>query len=215
MQPFSPTPLRSRLIHLLGLFALVLLPANGQEERAADHEELIALRTRFTEALNERDFEKLKPLVHEDLTFISISNEKIKGLEELKDYWDKLFTGDQAILESITVNPVADERTTFLGDEVGVAQGTSRDTFGFRILGERELTNRWTAVVVREGGQWKVSRVHMSANVLDNPVLQATKKSSGLIGAVIGLVVGAILVILVSRLRSRWRSKSTPEPLSP
>lgn len=58
----------------------------AQEDREADHQALIALRNQFTEALNNQDFEAMKPLVSENLTFISISNEKVEGIDGLEAY---------------------------------------------------------------------------------------------------------------------------------
>jgi ketosteroid isomerase-like protein len=176
-------------------------PAIAQpEDRAEDHEQLIALRKQFTKALNERDFEALKPLVTDSLTLISISNEKITGIDELKAYWEKLFVGEDSVLESFTVAPEADDYTTFLSDSVGVAQGVSHDVLEFRQVGRRELTSRWTAIVEKIDGEWKVARIHISANVLENPVLDAKEfvgnlKAGGgaLVGLLLGLVLGALL----------------------
>ena len=165
-------------------------------DREEDHAALIALRETFTVAINQRDFESLRPLVSDQLTFISISNEKVSGLDGLAEYWNELFEGDQSILTSITVSPTADERTVFFGDSIGVTQGTSNDTFEFRKAGRRELTTRWTAVVEKNQGQWRVARVHMSANVLDNPVIDASNALSTLkmgAGAAGGFVLGALL----------------------
>lgn len=182
-------------------------PAIAQDDdRPEDHQALIDLREKFTEALNNRDFEALKPLVTDSLTFISISNEKISGLNELKAYWEKLFEGAGSILKSMTVAPVADARTTFFGDSVGVTQGTSVDTFEFRKVGFRQLTTRWTAVVVKAEGQWKVARIHSSANVLDNPVLDANSFVGNLkmgAGAVLGFLLALMAAVLFRRLRAK------------
>jgi ketosteroid isomerase-like protein len=124
------------------------------DARAADHQALVTLREQFTAALNGRDFEALKPLVTESMTFVSISNERIDGIGGLKAYWDRLFEGGDSVLESMTVAPVADEQTEFFGDSLGVTQGTSQDEFVFRGAGRRALTTRWTAVVEKSGGQW-------------------------------------------------------------
>ena len=182
-----------------GLYCGVASAIAQPDDRAADHEELIALRKQFTKALNERDFEALKPLVTDSLTFISISNEKVSGIDGLKAYWDKLFDGEDSVLESLTVAPEADDYTTFLSDSVGVAQGVSQDVLDFRQAGRRELTTRWTAVVEKTDGKWKVSRIHMSANVLENPVLDAKEfvgnlKAGGgvLVGLLVGLLLGAV-----------------------
>lgn len=183
---------------LVALYAIVAdsLVAAQDADRADDHAALIELREKFTDAMNKRDFEALKPLVTDSLTVISIDNEKVTGLDELSKYWNKLFEGDQSIIMSISVAPVADEKTVFFGDNIGIAQGTSTDKFEFRKAGTRELTTRWTAVVEKDQGQWKVARIHLSANVMDNPVIDATKAFGNLkmaAGALVGFLLGALL----------------------
>ena len=183
--------------------SLLAIPAAAQEEeRAADHEELRALRDAFAGALNQQDFEALKGLVTEDLSFTSISNETLNGAAELEAYWTKLFDGEESVMTGLAVAPKADALTKFLGDDVGIARGSSQDTYQFRKVGDRKMTSRWTAVVRKVDGKWKVSAVHMSGNVLDNPVLDATK-SVGLIKMIVAGVVGLLLGALIFRRRRK------------
>ena len=167
---------------------------------AAEHEKLRELRDSFVTALNAQDFTVLKGLVTEDLKFTTISNEQINGTAELEAYWKRLFDGDESIMTGLKVAPEADELTTFLGAGTGVAQGTSQDVYSFRKVGDRKMTSRWTAVVRKVGDGWKVSHVHMSGNVLDNPVLDA-KATFGTIKTVIGFVIGLVLGALLFRRR--------------
>ena len=41
---------------------------------------------------------------------------------------------------------------------------------------EFDLENRWTAALVKEEGEWKLAAYHVSANVLDNAVLDIAKR---------------------------------------
>ena len=183
------------------LFAFAFLIGNRESlaQASADHDSLVAIREQFTKALNERDFEAMKPLVADDFTFVAVNNEKVSGVEELKAYWDKLFTGDKSLLKSLTVAPVADAKTVFFGDSVGVAQGTSNDVYDIRAVGRREMKSRWTAVVTKVDGNWKVARVHMSANILDNPVLQATKGAGRFLPLILGILAGLIIGAMLFR----------------
>ncbi|HUF63531.1 MAG TPA: nuclear transport factor 2 family protein [Verrucomicrobiales bacterium] len=182
--------------------------ALGQEDdaREADHAALRELRERFGEALNGRDFAALEPLLAESFTFVAVDNRKFTGVEELKSYWESLFTGKNAVLASITVAPEADEETFFFGPGYGMAQGSSRDVYDFNVLGRREMPSRWTAVVHEEAGQWKVSHVHMSANVLDNPVVSAVRKASSAkagMALLVGLTAGGVLGWSMGRSRRK------------
>ena len=118
-----------------------------------------------------------------------------------------MFVGEKAILDSMTVAPEADEETHFLGEAVGVTQGISKDVYEFKSVGRRELESRWTAVVEKVGGKWKVARVHMSANVLDNAVLDAATKL-GTIKAIIGAASGLLLGLILGRLFFRRKGSA-------
>ncbi|EKD26401.1 MAG: hypothetical protein ACD_79C01221G0011 [uncultured bacterium] len=39
------------------------------------------------------------------------------------------------------------------------------------------MKTRWTAVVIKEDNQWKIVAVHIGANVMDNPILEASSMS--------------------------------------
>ena len=59
------------------------------------------------------------------------------------------------------------------------------------------MTTSWTAVVKKDNNIWKLVKVHFSANILDNPVLdyaaEAAKRSlliTGLSAAFGGILVG-------------------------
>jgi ketosteroid isomerase-like protein len=175
-------------------------PAKAQEGNEAEHEKLRVLRDAFTAALNAQDFAALKGLVAEDLKFTTISNEQISGVAELEAYWKRLFDGDDSELTGLKVAPEADELTSFLSADVGVVQGSSQDVYSFRKMGDREMTSRWTAVVKKVASEWKVSHVHMSGNVLDNPVLDATAMV-GTVKAVVAFVIAFLIAALVFRRR--------------
>ncbi|MBL8507009.1 MAG: hypothetical protein JNM11_01000, partial [Chitinimonas sp.] len=68
------------------------------------------------------------------------------------------------------------------------------------------MPTRWTAVVAREGGSWKLVKLHFSVNLLDNPMLTATKEYAlrGVLAVgVVLLLLGAILGYWLGRRRSR------------
>jgi len=190
---------------LLGLFlALTFIATDSAlaEERQADHDALRAMLSTATEALNSQNFDLVQPLLHENFTIITVDNQKFTTLDEFRTYWNGLFTGDIPLLQRIEVNAVTDDLTTFLDESTGVVHGTSLDTYHFSDVGVREMPTRWTAVVQKADGEWKLVKVHFSANLLDNPVLDAAKASTmklaglALLG---GIFLGAVIVYLIKR----------------
>ena len=96
--------------------------------------------------------------------------------------------------------PEADQPTTFLDDNSGVVYGKSNDRYTFMDGDVREMTSRWSAVVQKDAGTWKLVSVHFSANLLDNPVIDVAKDTArrmmiiiGVVGLVAGLAIGFLL----------------------
>ncbi len=185
------------------LLCLLALPALAQE-READHEALRAILQQGAQALNTRNFDAIPPLLHPQFTIITVDNRKFTTLDAFKAYWNGLFEGEDPVLERIEARPVADALTEFVGDDVGVAHGTSDDVYHFLDGDVRSMPTRWTAVVARDAGVWKLVKLHFSANVLDNPVLDATRDGALRITAAVGaglLVVGLVAGFLFGRRR--------------
>lgn len=192
---------------LIALSVLLLLfsavPANAQD-REQDHEELRGLLRSLTEAVNSRGLDIARPLVHPHFTMITVDNRKFTSIDDFEAYWEGLFTGDNALLAKVDLRPEADELTDFLGDDIGIVHGTSNDTYVFTDGEERTMGSRWTAVVQKDEGIWKLSRIHFSANLLDNPILDAAKTFAywtGGGGLALGLIIGGLLTGLLMRRR--------------
>ncbi len=172
------------------------------EERKTDHDALRALLAKSATALNTRKLDSMADELHPGFTVITVDNQKLVGLNALKNYYSELFDGPKAILEKLETRPVADEVTQFVDATTGVAYGVSNDIYRFKDGDTRTMKTRWSAVVVKEGDVWKLVNVHFSANVLDNPLLDTlraqTQKLALLAGAA-GLIIGALLMALLRR----------------
>ena len=171
-------------------------------ERAKDHDVLRALLVRGAEALNKRNFDAVAPSLHPAFTIITADNQKHVGLDAFKKYYLGLFDGPNAVLSKFETRVAVDDETRFIDADTGVVYGTSQETYQFKDGDVRTMQTRWSAVTKKEAGDWKLVNVHFSANVLDNPVLDATKSFSKKLaagGAVIGLVVGVLLMALLRR----------------
>ena len=192
------------LVALVVLILGVPTGALAQEERKQDHDQLRALMKKGAEALSTRNLDVMAPYVHPDFTVVTIDNKKLKGIAELKAYYDSLFEGKGALLKAIEVRPEADEATDFLDANSGVSFGTSNDRYTFLDGDVREMKSRWSAVVQKDGDTWKLVNVHFSANILDNPVLNAAKsalRNTMLIAGAVGLLVGVAIGFLLRRRR--------------
>lgn len=193
---------RFRRVVLTALLVLVPMVSASAQDREQDHAELRTLLKTLTEAINSRDLDRARPFVHNRFTMITVDNGKFKSVDEFEAYWEGLFTGEDAMLTEAELQPESDEPTEFLGEDIGVVHGTSNDTFRFVNGDERVMKSRWTAVVQKEDGVWKLSRAHFSANILDNPVLRAAQSFSYWLaggGLIVGLILGVLITFLIRR----------------
>ena len=191
-----------RRIVLTVCLVLVPLVSVNAQSREQEHDELRDLLKTLTEAVNSRDLDRARPLTHSQFTMITVDNEKFTSVDEFEAYWEGLFTGEDALLTKVELRPEADDLTEFVSENVGVVHGTSNDSFRFVDGKERVMKSRWTAVVQKEDGVWKLSRAHFSANLLDNPVLRAAQSFSYWLaggGLIAGFLLGGLITYIVRR----------------
>lgn len=190
---------RSLVVVLSLLLAFSLFAQSPAEERHADHEELRALLRAGTQALNARQIDALAPLFARQFVITTVDGRTFRDLAAFKAYIDQLY-GTQ--VQKIDFRPEAAELTQFVGPDTGLSWGKSDDTYTFKDGDVRTMTSRWTATVTREDGRWKVAALHISANILDNPVVDATRRWVWIAAAIalaIGLLLGFVLRALTAR----------------
>jgi hypothetical protein len=172
------------------------------QDRSQDHDELRALLKAMTEAMNSRNLKTIAPLLHDKFSITTVDQQVFTTLPDFESYFNNLFNGDKALLKSITFNPTADVLTEFVGENIGLSHGTSTDTYLFTDGETRVMSSRWTAVVYKDNGKWKVLSVHIGTNLLDNPVITALKSKLYQIGIGAGLA-GLLLGFGLMRLTRR------------
>lgn len=180
-------------------------PATGDmtADEETIHNELRALREALTAAVLEGDVDAQLGHVHENVVVTWQNNQVVRTAAGLKDFLAEMDAGEERVFQGYTVPPQADELTILHGGDAGIAFGTS--TPHYKYLGmEFDLENRWTATLVKEGDQWKLAAYHVSANLVDNPVLSIAKRSVYWTGGIC-LIVGLGLGLLLGK-RSRRRS---------
>ena len=189
---------RSRvLVPVLTL--LLALPLAAQTDRNADHEELRALLRTATASLNARQIDALAPLFARQFVITTVDGRVFRDLAGFKSYIDQLYG---AKVQKIEFNPQAAELTQFLDADAGLSWGQSTDTYTFKDGDVRTMTSHWTGTVTKEDGRWKVAALHISANILENPVTAEAKKyvwfAAG-IALAVGLILGFALRAMTVR----------------
>lgn len=201
-------PRQSRRLIVLVTLALLTAPTPilAQDPREPDHQELRRMLTTVRDAVNTQQIDKLEPLMTEHFSIILADAQLVTDLKELKAYYQRLTDPGTGVLKSLTVNPSADELTRFVSPDVGVCHGTSSDTFVLTNGTTRVLPSRWTAVLVKTNGAWKISALQVGANILDNPILDEHKRAAKMIAlatAAVGIALAVIGFVAGRRLARR------------
>jgi ketosteroid isomerase-like protein len=193
-------------------------PLRGQQARTEPappehpaHEQLRALRNELVEAFNHNDLGRLLRRVTSDAVITWQNAEVSRGHKGIRDYYDRMMVGADRVVDRATAQAEVDELTRLYGPESdsGLAFGRLEQDFQLSNGMSFHLSNRWTAHLVKDGGQWKVSAFHVSANLFDNPVLHAVLRRTAFWTAGIALPVGFLIGLAVAWLLSRRRRVPT------
>lgn len=187
------------------LLLLLLLAAPLSAETEADHEALRNLKTLYERAAAEGKPDALKPFLAEKFTGVMVTGDEVSSFDSLDAYFKKIkdLLGDGGKY-SVTVKPA--EKARFFGD-VAIAYGSTDDVATTGSGREYKFTSSWTAVCVKEGGQWKILRVQGSmdpvANVFVKDAISGAGWLAGIGGAVGGLVLGLCGGLAIAMLKKK------------
>lgn len=167
------------------------------ESKDAIHQELRALNAGMTKAMNENNVDAILSYAHSNVVFTTMNGDVARGHQSIRDYYAKMMTGPNKVVEKVTVSFLADDLTLlYQADTVGVCYGKTQDTYVLADGTKMNISARWTSTLVKENGKWLVAAFHYSTNMFDNPVLDRLKKllpALGIGGAVIGLLLGVVI----------------------
>jgi uncharacterized protein (TIGR02246 family) len=167
------------------------------------HEELRGLRATMERALNERDLDTIVANVTNDVLFTTMNGDVVRGPEEIREYFEKMLSGPDAVVESVTSSFEADDLSLLLEDDVAIAFGYSDDQYVLRNGMDFRVRARWSATMVRRDERWLIANFHYSTNMFDNPVLDAQRAT-----LIKGSVLVAVVVLLVGFFVGRARGRS-------
>jgi ketosteroid isomerase-like protein len=165
---------------LIGFAVASTLTAIGlaqAADRDADHEALRQVMKKATAAINAQDVSALATCLAKEFVFVPVDQTVITNQQGIAVYFERMLTGKDAPLASLKVKPEADMLTRFVDANAGYCYGTSVDAYTLKDKRIFTLTVRWSALVVKEDGQWKAATIHTGVDLLDNPVLTARSMS--------------------------------------
>lgn len=210
----------SALVAALAAFVLMtaMSPARAQTPTPAEpaptpaqiealHQELRDLRNQISEAIVQRDPDRIFSMATDDLVFTAMDNVPLHGVKQARAYYDKMMHGPESIVTDMKISLEPDSLSILYDDgHVAISSGSSTVSFKLRAGLEFSAPLRWTATLVRDDDKWKIASAHFSANMFDNPIENAVEKNIWLItGAV--LVFGLLLGFAAGRLSRGTRAR--------
>ena len=197
---------RSALLALLLGCALGATAAQAQAPRSSEetlHNELRALKDRAVAAVNKRDPDALMKELDPDIAFTAMNNEVVHGIAEAKAYYQKMLVGAARIVEDMSLTAEPDRLADiYENGTVAVATGTSTAHFKLAAGPEFDVPLRWSATLRRANDKWAIAGMHFSANMFDNPMLSALKRSIKWV-----VVVTGVVTLIVGFLLGWWLPK--------
>lgn len=172
-------------------------------DQEAEHEALRTLKAEVAQALEDQDVDQLRKYFAEEFAFTTVDQSVLTDLTSMKEYYERMLKAEDSLVTSIRMLPEAEIQTVFLDENTGYCYGTSEDTYTLRSTGQSvDMNSRWTALVVKEGGQWKIKTVHTGVNFIDNPLVDKLKSlawRNSVIAVVIGIVLGFVIGWILRR----------------
>lgn len=164
----------------------------AEEPDHAIHEELRAALKVMASAINSGDFDKMLPVLSEQIRATPINQEFLASRAEVSAYFKKWFGAD-GYLKKLEISLAPDALTELSADKSwGLVRGNGVEKYILRDGRPYELQTRWTATMVKEDdGHWRIRAIHIGTNFLDNPILAEAEHSLGKAAA--GGLAGGLL----------------------
>jgi ketosteroid isomerase-like protein len=196
-----------RLLALLVTLLLTLAgaPAHAQDPQGPEHEALRKLKADVLAAINARNLDRIDPLLHKPFMATVVTQESFNDAGALKGWFEGLFTRNIPRVTKITMEADADEAALIYQGTFAVARGPTKERYELGDGRNFDMRGRWTAVAMKDAGQWKVLAIHAGINFLDNPVMWAIERSTlyfGAGGVVLGIVLGFLAGFFIRRRRA-------------
>jgi len=172
----------------LCLVALAAGAASQETPPAQLHDELRALAATMEKAINTRDIGTIVSRVTDDVVFTTMNGDVVTGRDAVRAYFTRMMEGPDRVVEEVTTHFEPDDLSVLLDDHTAVAFGSSDDHYVLAHGPSFDMRARWSGTMVRRDGRWDVASFHYSANVFENPILDAQRR------LLIQIAVAAVLV---------------------
>ena len=176
------------------LACIFTLTGHAQEDPA--HNDLRALRDGLLAGMNKGDIEAQLAFLHPNVVVTWHNAEVSRGHQGVRSYLDKMLNGPTKVVDKFSAEVKVDELSILYGGDTAIAFGSAQEHFALASGRTFDLTGRWSATLVKDGGKWLVANLHTSDNIFDNPLLNTMKsalKWAGVGSLMLGLFIGWLM----------------------
>ena len=163
--------------------------------------ESTALAAALAEAVGAADFDRAGALIAPDAIVTFQNGDVTRGRDATVKYVREMFNGKGALVQTYSGTPSLTSVTS-INESTRVVAGTSTDRMTLSSGAPMVIETRWTATIVLQDGTWKIASLHLSTNMLDNPIIEKMKTTSYLLaafGLVMGITIGIGIAVLFRR----------------
>lgn len=190
-----------------GALLCLFLSASAEEPDHAIHEELRGVLKTLTSAINSGDYDKMLPVLSQQIRATPINQEFLASHAEVSEYFKRWF-GPGGYLKKLDITLEPDASTELSQDRSwGVAYGKGVERYILSDGRPYDLYTRWTATMAKEDdGRWRVRALHIGTNFLDNAILTEAEHALGKVaigGVGAGLLIGAALGWFLGRRKKK------------
>jgi uncharacterized protein (TIGR02246 family) len=178
---------------------LLLVAAPGDAPNAGDpvYVQLLKVRSDLVEAYNRRDLNGILNLCTPNVVVTWQNAEVTEGRDGVRKYYDKMMTGPDRIVESMTADPTVDNLAVLYNGDTAVSRGAMNDHYKLTDGSEFDMHSRWSATLVKDGDKWLIANFHASVGAFDNPLLRMIVGKASLLAGVAGVLAATIVVSLI------------------
>lgn len=168
-----------------------------------DHEiqsTLTRMMRAYESAVSSGSFEEVKPLLSEGFSAVTLLGDEVSSVEQLKASNERMLERLGG-LGSYQVEVVPD-LVQQISPELVLLSGVTNDRLVSSVGNTFEFRTTWTAFGIKEGGAWKLRRVHAAVMYpFDNSfvrfVAKGAKITYGVLAGLLGVLLGGVLTALL------------------
>lgn len=193
-----------KLIQILTFtfYALFITEAYSQEDPyAEDREALRSILRSIETGLNEKNIDIVLENLDDNVVVTYLNAEVSTNPSGVKEYFDKVITGDKPIIKSYSTKANVSSPAVFHGD-TAIAYGTADEHYVLSKGLDFNIKTFWSTTLIKKEGQWKIVSLHFSNSLFDNPMIETAKKLNWIYG-IVGFILAFIIAFVIFRIRKK------------